>query len=143
MSAALGIGSLLGSSSSVRLSHMVGRGRLILMLSVFMPLNILVFSQVRSIPLAVGLTSLLGFGFTSFFVNANIIMQIEVPDEYRGRVVSLWALQRFGLSPIVALFIGLIAQLTDVVTTLTILACLTLIFSVWIGHRAKHISQLK
>lgn len=143
MSAGLGIGSLLGSSSSVRLSHIVGRGRLILILSVLMPLSILVFSQARSIPLAVGLTSILGFGFTSFFVNANITMQIEVPDEYRGRVVSLWALQRFGLSPIVALFIGLIAQITDVVTTLVILAFLTLIFGVWIGHRAKPIRHLK
>ena len=143
MSAALGLGSLLGSSLSVRLGNRWGRGRLALRLSLVMPIVILVLSQMRSIPVAVGLMGFLGFGFTMFFVNGNVMLQTEVTDEYRGRVVSLWALQRFGLSPILALFIGLFAHLTDVVTALASFALLTLTIGLWIGQRATSIRTIK
>jgi hypothetical protein len=44
-----------------------------------------------------------------FFVNTNTMIQNEVPDHYRGRVMSLFTLTFMGLTPFGALLIGWIA----------------------------------
>lgn len=143
MSMALGIGSLLGSGLSVRFGNRLGRGKLAILLGLGMPIILLIYSQVTTIPAAVVAMGFIGFGFTMFFVNSNVMIQTEVPDEYRGRVVSIWALQRFGLSPIIALFIGILAQFTSVIIALSFLAGLTLCISCGIAYRAKSVRTIQ
>jgi MFS family permease len=52
----------------------------------------------------------LGFSIVMFFVNINTLIQDQVPDEYRGRVLSLYTLTFMGLSPIGSLVLGALAN---------------------------------
>jgi MFS family permease len=65
---------------------------------------------------------LYGFGFVLFFVNTNTMIQLEVPDEFRGRVMSLFTLTFLGLMPIGALIVGAIANEIGTPTTLALCA---------------------
>jgi MFS family permease len=64
----------------------------------------------RSLPVAMVLICILGWATVSQFMMMNTLIQIDVPDELRGRVFSfyLWAQQ--GVAPFGSLFIGWLAQ---------------------------------
>lgn len=110
LNAAFGFGGLMGSVINLWLGRRFGRGHIMTLMAVLMPSTIFIVSQITLLPLAVIITGLAGFCSTSFFVTTNVLIQMEVSDEFRGRVISLWALNRFGLAPIGALFIGMIAD---------------------------------
>lgn len=64
---------------------------------------------------------LLGFFFLMFSTSANSIMQLNSPDEYRGRVMSVYSLVTLGTTPIGNLFAGGIAQSFNV--AVSFIAC--------------------
>src|SRR5260221_2077844 len=47
------------------------------------------------------------------FILMNTLIQVVVPDEFRGRIMSLYTLTFFGLQPFSALAIGALAQLVS------------------------------
>jgi len=55
------------------------------------------------------LMGVFGFGMILMFITINTMIQSEVPDEFRGRVMSLYTLTFFGISPFGALILGIIA----------------------------------
>lgn len=87
-----------------RKSLLMGIGEL-----VFCVMLILV-SFNTSIPLALALIGVLGWSMVSQLMMMNTLIQIDVPNQLRGRVFSvyLWALQ--GVAPFGSLFIGWLAQ---------------------------------
>jgi MFS family permease len=80
-------------------------------------LSLLLLSFSRSLPVTVGLIALIGWGSVTTLATMNILIQIEVPDNLRGRVFStyLWGLQ--GVAPFGSLVIGWMAQTWGVPTT--------------------------
>lgn len=68
----------------------------------------------RSIEFAYLLLAFIGWGTVTQLVSMNTIVQVQVPNELRGRVFSIyfWALQ--GVAPFGSIFIGWIAQTWDV-----------------------------
>jgi MFS family permease len=110
LNTALGIGGLTGSLLNVWLGSRFGRGHVLAAVTCGLPLAELVLSQMGSLFPAITVMGVLGFGFTMFFVTTNVLIQTEVSEEFRGRVISLWALNRFGLAPVAALLIGVIAN---------------------------------
>ncbi|MCS7059748.1 MAG: MFS transporter [Anaerolineae bacterium] len=71
-------------------------------------LTALAFS--RSLTAALPLMVLIGWGSVTQLAMTNTLVQLLVPNELRGRVIStyLWALQ--GVAPFGSLFIGVLAQ---------------------------------
>jgi hypothetical protein len=53
---------------------------------------------------------LFGFGIILQFVTVNTLIQNEVPDAFRGRVMSLYTLTWFGVAPFGALGLGFLAS---------------------------------
>ena len=70
----------------------------------------------RSIEFAYLLLAFIGWGTVTQLVSMNTLIQLQAPNELRGRVFSLyfWALQ--GVAPFGSIFIGWIAQTWDVPT---------------------------
>jgi MFS family permease len=64
----------------------------------------------RNIPLAMMLMVFLGWGMVTQMATMNTLIQLQVPNELRGRVFStfLWALQ--GIAPFGSILVGVMAQ---------------------------------
>ncbi len=61
------------------------------------------------------------------FNMANALIQTHVEDKLRGRVMGIYSLTFFGLMPIGALLIGLLAELTSEPLTILINSSLLLV----------------
>ncbi len=110
MSIAQGTGALLGALLLAGLNYRFGRGRVTLFMLMVLSLAIVVVSGVAHVAVSAILMAVVGFSMVIFFVNANTMMQNEVPDAYRGRVMSLYTLTFLGLTPLGALLLGWIAD---------------------------------
>jgi sugar phosphate permease len=71
-------------------------------------------------PLALSATALAGFASTWVGVSLQAAIQTELPDAYRGRVMSLWTVVGFGTVSIGAALIGGVAELAGIGTALAL-----------------------
>jgi MFS family permease len=107
---AVGVGALLAGLRQAVRQDQVGRGRRMLISSVMLSVCLVVFSKSEIVPLS--LAALMGIGvfMVSFMTTANTTIQLLVPDELRGRLISVFVMASFGLSPIGSLILGWAAQ---------------------------------
>ncbi|MCB9453698.1 MAG: MFS transporter [Anaerolineaceae bacterium] len=110
MSTALGVGALLAAISVTPMGRRFGRGRVVMMMSGFVAVIGLMVTRMTEVTPSVILMTLFGFGIILQFVTVNTLIQDEVPDEFRGRVMSLYTLAWFGFAPFGALALGSIAE---------------------------------
>lgn len=110
MMAATGLGAIIGSLTIARWGNHIPRGRLLLIAGLGFAGSISAFSASRSFLVAVAFLWFLGFFMIAYMTNANTTIQLIVPNELRGRVMSIWTLVSFGLTPIGSLLAGAIAQ---------------------------------
>jgi MFS family permease len=118
MSTATGVGAVFAAGLMALAGKRFGRGRVVLVMSIFTPLSVFLLSRVTALPLAILLAGLYGFGIILQFVTTNTLIQSEVPDEFRGRVLSLYTLMFFGVAPFGALALGVTAGGFGVASTL-------------------------
>ncbi|HSC43002.1 MAG TPA: MFS transporter, partial [Candidatus Binatia bacterium] len=108
--AAPGVGAVIAVLTLASLSNRLKRQGVFLVGSiVILGLFLILFSQVRVFSLAL-VTLVIAGAFQMFFLASTAtILQLLVPDELRGRVMSLYMLDR-GFMPIGALFAGTTAH---------------------------------
>lgn len=107
---ALGVGALAGA---INLASTSGRGpRIWLLLAGGAGLTAThaLLGLVRSPFIAAAGLGIMGFSMISLTVSANTVIQLNVPNEYRGRVMSAYMLVFGGSAPIGALFAGAVAS---------------------------------
>ncbi|MBL1135633.1 MAG: MFS transporter [Chloroflexi bacterium] len=139
---AMGIGSVIGGTVNVALGRRLGRGRFVSAATFIAPLLVLIFSRLACLPFNMFIIGLAGFGFMSFYVTTNTLIQSQVIDEYRGRVLSLYTLTFLGLAPLGALFIGSTAQAIGSAEVMTLCAAIDLIACMWIVTHARAVRVL-
>ena len=71
--------------------------------------------------------ALAGFGAIWMAANGNTLIQATVPDELRGRVISVYTTVLAGLTPIGALFAGFLASRWGAVAALAVGGVLTIV----------------
>jgi MFS family permease len=125
LSAFLGIGSLAGAVTTAYVRQITAR-RLLLAAGFF---SVLLAGVALSPIFVVSCVLLVALGFAGivFATTANSLLQINVPDELRGRVMSLYMLLFAGSTPIGGLLIGTISGLLGVSVALLICAGLCLL----------------
>ena len=74
------------------------------------PVMVIIFAFTNSYLTSLPIVALSGLLFIAQYVLINTLIQTQVPDELRGRVLSLYTLTFMGLNPFGSLAIGLIAQ---------------------------------
>lgn len=110
LSMAQGVGAVVGALSLAFLGRTFGRGHVVsTMVLLIMTAAVGLSTTTAVLPAALFMV-LLGFSIVTFFVNINTLIQDQVPDEYRGRVLSLYTLTFLGLSPIGSLVLGAVAN---------------------------------
>lgn len=105
----MGLGSLAGALTIATLGGFKYRGRLLTAGTLAYPLFLFLFSGIRNTPLS--LLTLVGLGFSMILVMnlSNALVQTEVTDAVRGRVMGMYTLIFFGLMPLGALLAGSVA----------------------------------
>ena len=118
------------------------RGKLWTIGSFVLPLSLMIFTGVRWLPLAMVLLIPIGWGFMVEANTSNALIQTNVPDELRGRVMSLFTLTFFGGMPLGALLAGFMAVRVGEPATLFINATIVLAAAVLIWFRLPYIRKL-
>jgi MFS family permease len=141
--AAPGIGAVIAVLMLASLSHRIKRQGLLLVGSiVILGFFLIVFSQLTSLPLA--LTTLVIAGaFQMFFLASTATMlQLLVPDELRGRVMSLYMLDR-GFMPAGALFAGTSAHFIGAPMTVATMGAIVILLTLVVAWRIPAIRTLE
>ncbi len=125
LSAFLGFGSVVGAIATAYMRQ-VTVGRLMLGSTAF---AILLGAVAVSTTYAVSGALLIALGFAGilFSTSANTLLQLNVPDALRGRVMSLYMLLFAGSTPIGGLLIGTLSNIIGVSETLLVCAVLCLL----------------
>jgi MFS family permease len=72
----------------------------------------------------------IGMGMIMFLSTANTLVQTNVSDEYRGRVMGMWTLVFGGSMPVGAVLSGTVAEYLGVPLTIQICSCLCIIAAI-------------
>jgi predicted MFS family arabinose efflux permease len=118
------------------------RGAWLSRLSLAYPLILFAFAFNVSYPIALRLSALLGFGFMGQFTLINTLLQTQIVDEMRGRVMSLYTLTFFGLTPFGNLAVGALSEVWGISVTLSASALLMVVFAMVILYRMPRVPQL-
>ena len=133
LQSARGIGALAGALMLASLSGVVSKGRMITVGGFVFPLMLLIFAKITLLPLSLLLLMGIGWGFMVFINSCNALVQSLVPDELRGRVMSIYTLVFFGFMPIGSLLAGVAAERVGVPSAVMLGAIIVIMFAglVW------------
>ncbi len=110
LQSARGIGAVVAALLIASLGRFRFRGKLLTFGTFALPVMVALFALVRVTPLALVFVLGTGFSHILIFNLSNALVQTNVPDALRGRVMGLYTLIFFGLLPLGALGMGMMAQ---------------------------------
>jgi len=104
-----GIGALIGSLVIANLGDFRRKGALSLVCGIAFGLTLILFANITSLYPALFVLMVVGAVSTSFMSVNNTLIQMNITDEVRGRVMSVY-MMTFGLMPLGTLPAGAIAE---------------------------------
>jgi predicted MFS family arabinose efflux permease len=124
--AAPGVGAVLATLLLATIAHRLTRKELLLPVAlILMGMFLILFSRTASLPLA--LLVLVGVGGCQIFFMAttNSLLQMTIPDRLRGRVMSIYMLDR-GFIPAGSLLAGVAAHFIGAPVTVTLMGLIVI-----------------
>jgi MFS family permease len=107
---ARGFGALISALMLASLTQHKMRGRLWMAGYLVVPFSLFLFAWIRWLPLSLVFLVIVGWAMMMITNNSNALIQSQVPDNLRGRVMGVYALVLNGFIPIGALLAGGLAQ---------------------------------
>ncbi len=132
LQSARGLGALLAALMIASLGRIKYKGQLLTIGSFIFPAMVILWAFVTNIPLSLLVIAISGWGFMLMVNVANTLIQVNVPDELRGRVMGIYTFAFFGMMPIGSLLVGVLAQWTDEPVAVLIGGAAILIFSLYV-----------
>jgi MFS family permease len=143
MLSVLGIGGLIGALALAGAGLHIRRGPLLIRSTMSYAALLLVLSMVREPALAYPLLLVTGFLMIVNNAMANGLLQTMVPDEYRGRLMSIYSLIVVGLPQVIGAFTaGAVARLIGVHWAIGGAAVGMLAFGWWLFRRFPEVREL-
>ena len=142
LQSARGIGALIASLIIASLGTSARRGRMLTIGSFLFPALLIVFSFIRSIPIALFILLGVGWAFVTFINLANNLVQHIVPDHLRGRVMSIYTLIFLGMTPLGSMLGGLLAEVFGTPVAVLSSSSVALIFAIILYIGAPFIRKL-
>lgn len=140
---ARGLGALIGALMIASLSHRGIRGKLWTAGSLVLPITMIAFSLARWLPVSMLILVFTGWSFMVQVNTSNALVQSKVPDELRGRVMSVFTLIFFGGMPLGSLWVGSMASRMGAPMTVVINAVILIAFAGFVLLRLPFIRRLK
>jgi len=124
---AIGLGALIGALFLASLKRGVNLSRVLAINTMALGFGLVFFSQILIFPLAMLFIIIGAFGMMSLRTISNTIVQVNVPNKLRGRVVSIYFMSFTMLIPIGSLLIGVISHYIGVQITILVEGLIALI----------------
>lgn len=109
--AASGLGALTGALYLARRTVTDGLFDLVIRSAIVFSVFIMIFAWIKNVYWAVATMAAAAFFLTMVFSSANTFLQHEVPNYMRGRMMSMFTVTFFGLSPIGSIIGGAVAEI--------------------------------
>ncbi|MCX7670895.1 MAG: MFS transporter, partial [Anaerolineae bacterium] len=138
-----GVGALIGSLVVASLTRARRKGWQLTFGSFLFPLALIAFAFSRSFVLSLAILVVVGFGFITQNTTSNTLVQAIVPDELRGRVMSVYSLMFMGTMPFGSLLAGWLAQTFDTIPTILFGAGVTLAFAIYMFFFQPQVRRLE
>lgn len=140
---ARGLGSLIGALTIASLTRYKVRGRLWSIGNLALPVVWIIFAWVRWMPGVLFTLVLIGISYMFVVNTSNSMIQTEVSDELRGRVMGIYVLVFFGLAPVGSLVAGIMADKITEPTTVLICGALLMVYSLFMFFRKPNLRKLE
>src|SRR6059036_1512929 len=118
--AALGAGAVIGALVMAALNQPWPSRPMVIVPALVLSIATIALGAVHRFAPTAGLLAVIGLAQILFMTSCNTTVQITVPDELRGRLMSLYAMVFVGMTPIGSFMVGTIAERAGVAT-----ACVT------------------
>jgi MFS family permease len=137
LAAASGVGGLVGALVAANLEGMPRKGLLMLSGAAIMGVFLLLFSQVPIFGFALVLLAAANVGQMLFLSSNNTVVMAIVPEEVRGRVMSM-LMMSFGIMPLGVVPIGFISDRYGPAAAITISSIgLLVVMALWFGLNSR------
>ncbi len=130
LQSARGLGALLGALMIATLGRFRSKGKLLTVGSFVFPISLFIFAAITSPPFSLLAIIVVGWGFMVLFNMANTLIQTQVTDALRGRVMAIYSLTFFGLMPLGGLWTGALATVVGAPLTVVVGAGVSLAFAI-------------
>ena len=137
-----GIGAIFIAFLIARYGDEGQRGRWLGVSAIAFPVVLCLFALNSSYPVALVLGGFLGMGFMSQFTLINTLLQTNITDEMRGRVMSLYTLTFFGFTPFGNLAMGALAEQWGLSEAIIASALMALVLSVIVLYKTPELRRL-
>ncbi len=143
LQSARGAGALLGALLIASLGRFEFRGRLLTLGTFAFPGLLIVFSLIHWLPLS--LVTLFGVGVAQIFIFnlCNSLVQTQVPEGLRGRVMGIYTMVFFGIMPLGALWIGAVADRVSEPAAVFFGSSITLAYALLVWFLVPSMRRLK
>jgi MFS family permease len=106
---AMGVGAVIGTLVLARRTRMKGLGRVMVESGLMTGVAYLCFAYSPSFYFSLAVMPVIGYSVMRQMASANTTIQTSIPDQYRGRIMALYAMTVVGLGPFGSLAAGAIA----------------------------------
>ncbi len=126
-----GVGALSGALTVGRFGRSKRKGFSLLVITLVFAATLIGFALSRWFIPSLALLLVLGATQTLFMAITNTLLQLNVPEEMRGRVMSVYTLIPMGLMPLGAMVMGSVGSVIGVPITVAAGAIIVLSFSIF------------
>lgn len=139
---AVGIGAVMGALLVASLPADARHGRMLTIGNISFPLFLLLFVNSNSLLAAVVLMLFVGMSHVFQNAMANTLLQLNSPDQLRGRVMSLYSLVSQGMTHVGSLQAGLVADWMGAPLSIGFGALISLVYGLFIAVRYPQVRNL-
>jgi MFS family permease len=143
MQSARGFGAFAAALMIASLGRIQFKGKLLTLGSFIFPIMLFIWALVRPISLSLVFIGLSGWGYLITLNMTQTLVQVNVSDELRGRVMGIYTFAFFGMIPVGAILGGALAEWLGEPLTIMLGATLCLAIAVLIFIKVPSIRLLK
>jgi MFS transporter, DHA1 family, staphyloferrin A biosynthesis exporter len=121
LNSAIGAGAFLGALAIAVAGNVRRKGMWLLIGAALQGVGLILFAATPWFGLALVLTAVIGFVQTAYFTMNNTLLLARVSEEYRGRVIALYDMDR-GLTPLGAILLSWIATVAGAPVAVAVMA---------------------
>jgi MFS family permease len=107
---ALGIGAVIGTLVLAKRAQTSGLSEVVFFSALGLATGLVLFSISPYFSLSLAIMPVIGFSVMRQNASANTLIQVSIPDEYRGRIMALYSMTVVGISPFGSLAAGALAE---------------------------------